>query len=390
MMGFGVAALALFLLVLWVVNQLPSELPRPSGAFPVGRTIQTWVDRSAPNELAPAPETDRTLVAWMWYPASARSGTPAPYLPAQWRDAFGRSGGFVMARLLTRNLAKVRVHSLENAPLAPDPQQYPVVLLLPGSSALAAGYTALAEDLASHGYVVVGLNAPYLTTVVVLPDGRVVYRSSQYDLDSASSPGKMQLAERLVKIWSRNVDFALANLSALSAADSDSQFAGHLDLQRLGIVGHSLGGAVALDFCRQDPRCKAGIDLDGRLFGSLLLETPSQPFMFALEEAGRNVDAETADILAQIHSTYARLPAASRFGMSISGANHFTFSDQLLVKNPLLVKSMQLTGIIKLDGARGSRITADFVRTYFDVHLEGTSRAELDDLARKYPEVRVW
>jgi hypothetical protein len=56
----------------------------------------------------------------------------------------------------------------------------------PGLAALATGYTSLAEDLASHGYIVVGFDAPYRSWIVVLPDGKVIARASQNDADLLS------------------------------------------------------------------------------------------------------------------------------------------------------------------------------------------------------------
>jgi dienelactone hydrolase len=296
-----------------------------------------------------------------------------------------------MTDFLTRNLARVRVHSIENAPLAPDERRYPVVLLLPGSGALAAGYTALAEDLASHGYVVAGLNAAHLTTVVVLADGRVIHRAVEYDLDALPESQARLLAARLVDFWSADVGFAVDQLERLDTANSGSPFAGRLDLRDLGILGHSLGGAIAANFCHADSRCKAGIDLDGRLFGPAITAGLSQPFMFIFEDVGRDSGPEAAHVLAEVHSMYARLPSGSRLGISITGANHFTFTDQMLVKDPVPLTILRHVGAISgLGGTRGLRITENYVSTFFDVYLKGQSHSELDGLERKYPEVRPW
>lgn len=388
--AFGVGALALILLVMWGVNQFPTELPRPTGPFPVGRTILTWVDDNPHTQLHPTPQNVRELVAWVWYPATARSLRTADYLPRRWRDALARSGGVLMTHFLTRSLAKVRIHSIENAPLAPDERQYPVVLLLPGSGALAAGYTALAEDLASRGYIVVGLNAAHLTTVVVLADGQVIYRAAKYDLDALPESQAKLLAARLVSFWSADIGFAIDRLKRLDTYNSGSPFAGRLDLQELGIVGHSLGGAIAANFCFTDSRCKAGIDLDGRLFGPAITAGLSQPFMFIFEDLGRDSGPEAARVLAEVHSMYARLPTGSRLGISLTGANHFTFTDQMLVKDPIPLTILRHVGAIRLSGTRGLRITENYVSTFFDVYLKGQSHSELDDLERKYPEVHVW
>ncbi len=93
--------------------------------------------------------------------------------------------------------SQVRVHSTENADLPPDQRKYPVVILRAGLAALVTGYTALAEDLASHGYIVVGPDAPYRTAVVVFPDGRVVSRPSKYNLELLPESEKVPFATRL-------------------------------------------------------------------------------------------------------------------------------------------------------------------------------------------------
>lgn len=230
---FVVGTLLATLLAMWVVDQFPTELPQPTGPFAVGRTILTWVDANHHDELRPTPQDDRELVAWVWYPSRTRSRETAAYLPPAWRDALARSGGVLMTDFLDRNAARIRVHSVANAPLAPDGRQFPVVLLLPGSGALAAGYTAIAEDLASHGYIVVGLNAAYLTTAVVLSDGEVIYRGPNYDLDGVPEAQAIPLALHLVSLWSADIRFAIDRLEALNASISGSRFAGRLDLTRI-------------------------------------------------------------------------------------------------------------------------------------------------------------
>lgn len=52
-----------------------------------------------------------------------------------------------------------------------------------------------------------------------------------------------------------------------------------LDLAHLGIFGHSFGGAAAAQVCHMDARCKAGIDIDGDLFGDVVQTGLDKPFM---------------------------------------------------------------------------------------------------------------
>lgn len=95
-------------------------------------------------------------------------------LPAPLRAAIARQTGILLSDLLTRDLSKVRAHSLRNADLAPQQQPYPVIVMRAGASLEVATYSSLAEDLASHGYVVVGIDAPYRTGIVSFPNGRLI------------------------------------------------------------------------------------------------------------------------------------------------------------------------------------------------------------------------
>src|SRR5438445_11803055 len=153
-----------------------------------------------------------------------------------------------------------------------------------GHSALTTDYTTLAEDLASHGYVVVRFDAPYRTFITVLPDGTVIARSPKNNAELVSGQEKVDLANKLVQAWSSDMGFAVDQLERLNASDVSGRFLGRLEMQRLGVFGHSLGGAEALQFCHDDSRCKAGIDVDGAPFGSVVREGFSQPFMFLMSD----------------------------------------------------------------------------------------------------------
>ncbi|MGH9738429.1 MAG: hypothetical protein ACRD4X_07540, partial [Candidatus Acidiferrales bacterium] len=157
-----------------------------------------------------------------------------------------------------------------------------------------------------------------------------------------------------------------------------------LAMARLGIFGHSFGGAQALQFCHDDKRCKAGIDLDGAPYGSVVQDGLQQPFMFVLEDIS-NVDSDSERIVGHMRSIYDRLPDGGYF-VPLEGANHFTFSDQMLIKCPLLIELMRLAGVGRLNGQRGLQITAAYVHTFFDVYLKGAPRSELAAISVRYPE----
>jgi dienelactone hydrolase len=345
------------------------------------------------DPMAPQPGTKRELLAWIWYPAAPRqpSQTLDDYLPAPWRIALERQSGALLTQFLTRDLSRVRTHSIRDAEVSLQNHSYPVVLMRAGLAALTTDYTTLAEDLASHGYVVVGFDAPYRSFVVVFPDGRVIARAPQNNADLLGGPQQEQLANKLLQAWSADMGFALDQLERLNTSDPSGRFLGRLDMQRVGVFGHSLGGATALQFCHDDSRCKAGIDVDGAPLGSVVADGVTQPFMFLLSDHKGESDAGEPEAIRQaganIHSIYDRLPNDRRLMIMIRGAGHYRFSDDgAMLKSPLMMRVLRTVSVVRLDGRRQVALTAHYISTFFDVYLKGAPASQLKSQP-EYPEI---
>lgn len=371
----GLAGLGVLgILALWIESQTGYVLPAPTGPLAVGRSVYDWH------------EGPREVLVWVWYPAAGQKGVAQPWLPSWMTRAFRADQGPVR-RLLERDPAKVRGHSMADAAVSPQ-GQYPVLILRGGASAEVVNYTTLAEDLASHGYVVVGIDAPERTGIVVFPDGRVVKRLPEQNVElcfEKSAAEQKTCVDHLLGSWTADIRFVVDRLPGLNES---GQFAGRLDVARLGIFGHSFGGAQAAQFCHEDPRCKAGIDIDGRLLGSVVKEGLRQPFLFLLSGQAEDHDAEAAMVLGEIQSVYDRLPADGRGRLVIHGSNHFFFSDGVaLLKSQILIGALRSAGILRIDAQRQLAITAGVVRLFFDRQLKGIGGGA-SEVPAKYPEVR--
>src|SRR5260370_20337274 len=210
-------------------------------------------------------------------------------LPARLRPKAENSGGANIWTRLTREVSNGRGHSARDRDVSTQQRSYPVVIMRAGASASVLNYSTLAEDLASQGYVVVGFDAPYRTGRVVFPDGRMIGRTEQNNPEMCVVPDRAQMercVSRVLTAWTGDIAFVLDRLTRLNASDSSGKFTGRLDMTRVGVFGHSLGGAVAAQFCHEDSRCKAGIDIDGAPHCSVIQAGLSQPFMFLLINHG--------------------------------------------------------------------------------------------------------
>jgi predicted dienelactone hydrolase len=374
---------------LWLDHSRVTTLPAPTGSYKVGRVIYDWIDAARFNGYASVAGTKQELAVWLWYPATVTpSSQPAEYLPAYWRSALEHHQGFLLSRLLSRDLSRVRSNSWSDATVSSRKPQYPLVVLRAGGGALSSDYTSIAEDLASHGYVVVSFDAPYRTVVTAFPDGRVAIRNTQSDFDSMPYKIAEKAATQAMGIWVEDLEFVLGRLKELNANDPAGRFEGKLDLQKIGIVGHSLGGATAAQFCHDDAQCKVGIDIDGIPFGSVVQESLHQPFFFILSDHRKESGEEAPVVQAKMESIYNKLPAETRWQVMIDGANHFSFSDQMFTKSPVMIKALQTVGVIgPLDKRRGIEIADACVRTFFDVHLGDAPASDLISLLSRYPEL---
>src|SRR5450631_4678238 len=323
----AVAGVTVLLTTLWVDHSRPTALPAPSGSSKVGRATYVWTDNARVNPYAPVAGVKQDLAVWIWYPAApAPSTKTSEYLPAYWRRALERHEGFILSKLLSRDLARVETHSWSDADVSRKQAKYPVVILRAGGGALSSDFTSLAEDLASHGYIVVSFDAPYRTVITAFPDGLVATRAAGGDFDRMPSSSNTQhLATQLMSAWITDTKFVLDQLQELNANDPAGRFKGKFDMQKVGIAGHSLGGATAAQFCHDDPRCKAGIDIDGMPFGNVIKDGLHQPFFFLMSDHSREESgSESQTVERNIESIYDHVPEGKRWGMTIMGANHFT------------------------------------------------------------------
>jgi predicted dienelactone hydrolase len=243
---------AVFLGYLAVARNTPLQLPAPTGSYPVGRVEFDWVDPARPDPLADQGSSPRELVVWIWFPA-AKSGTvPVPYLPSAWVRARDKDQGIGI--LIESNFNRIHTHSFEGVPLAVSPKTFPILVMEPGMGPMATDYTILAENLASQGYFVVGIHPTYTSNWTVFLDGRVALHSAKGTIPDSDSPEDANKdASRILAVWAQDVTFVIDELAGMNV-EATSLFRNRLDLEHIGIWGHSIGGATALAVCQKDPR----------------------------------------------------------------------------------------------------------------------------------------
>jgi predicted dienelactone hydrolase len=249
-------------------------MPKPSGPHAVGSEIFRWTDEHRAETFTADPSDRRQVIAQAWYPTEITNGQAVPYFEAQDRLPGSISG---LPSFMFTSFGSIKTHAISGAPVRNTQRTWPVLLFSPGLSIPREQYTALCTDLASRGFVVIALSVPYESSVSVLADGKIVGQTIHPDV---MGPPPHPALERLIAIRAGDSRFVLDQLGRLAQLEPSSPLAGHLDLHHVGIVGHSLGGATAVQIMASDPRFKVGVNLDGKLFGREPDARLNRPFLW--------------------------------------------------------------------------------------------------------------
>jgi predicted dienelactone hydrolase len=346
------------------------SLPAPTGPHRVGTTSLHLVDGARSDPLAPTPRR-RELMLRLWYPAATSTQPAAAY---QTPGVAGILTEFLNSANGTDYPAELfafATHSRQDAPAAAGPRR-PVLLFSPGFGNNAAFNTGLHEELASHGYVVAGIDHTFDAVAVEFPDGRV----------ETQKPG-LPVDDLLREVRVADTRFVLGRLTALAAGRNPD--AGHrhlprglgraLDVTELAAFGYSLGSPTIIEAIDRDRRIKAGAVLDGSPLGQATLDRP----MLMMGNPGhrRADDPGWADF-------YDRL-RGPRLHMVIDGTEHADLSDITVFKAAIDLSALFETGPI--DGVRALGIQRAYLAAWLDFALRGRHSPLLRAESPRYPEV---
>ena len=360
----------------------PPCLPEPTGPCPVGTTSLWLTDTSRPDPWA-AGVSARELMVSLWYPAAPMDGRPAQYMTPAESELQLTSRG--IAGVPSDALSTVRANAVSGATPSGRERSLPLIVLSPGFTSPRSTLTALAEDLASHGYVAAGIDHTYESHATAFPDGRVTTCLAR------------QARQRGGEFWEKMATGRAADvsfvLSELTGAHPAWEGAGLIDPSRMAMAGHSAGGAAAIAALLADSRILAGIDMDGATHAWIPDDGLARPFLFLGKQSnytpgsGGAVTPGTREWKLRRGAviTWERdweLLTGWKRWLVVAGAVHASFTDL-----GLLADQFGIDIGAGIPGARSLDITRAYVLAFFDQHLRGRPQALLDQPSPHYREV---
>ncbi|MFI1916890.1 alpha/beta hydrolase family protein [Nocardia sp. NPDC020380] len=335
------------------------SLPAPTGDLPVGVTEIRFEDSDRPDPWRA--DQRRELMVRIWYPAADSASAPTtPWI----------TGGALQAQ--TSDLTDLGIdpdrwefgpgHSQLDAPARTAGGPFPILLFSPGMDDPAGLSTAQAEDLASHGYIVAAINHTHEAFAVQFPDGR-----TERTVIPLDSPPEV-LSDVLLPVRVADTRFVLNRLTDIATGTATAEtvdLAPSLDPTRVGMFGHSLGGSTTAQAMHDDPRIRAGANLDGPLLGPVVADGLNRPLLMLGNDNPRWLNRENWDPFWPNNSG-AKIP------LRLSGTEHMSFNDVGLILPQLttagLLPATTTESIIgNANPSRSLDLQRTYLRTYFDL-----------------------
>ena len=357
-------------------------IPTPSGPYQVGTRIYELTDESR-TELYSGKDEARRFQIQIWYPADvaptderaqwmARADV---YAPAISKDILELPPYFL------DHLALVKIPAYKNSTIASTSDGYPIILFSHGWNGFNAQNTGQALELASHGYVVVGIQHTYGAVITVFGDGTIA-RNNPNALPSGVPDDEYEIAAHtLADQWSGDLGFALDFLQ-IQNEDASSPFNQSFDFSRVGVYGHSTGGGAAIQFCGTDGRCKALLGQDPFMQPvsyEVLDNGIAQPSFFMFSQVWHD---RIGSLNNRLFDGFSSRSTDVYGAVYIEGTGHYDFADLPLLTP--LAPQLGLKGPI--NGKRVTVIVNDYLLSFFNLALKRETTGLFAN-SSLYPEI---
>ncbi len=334
---FVVIVVAVLLLKSWIFP--PYEASAGTGKYAVEMETFTWEDKKRIETFTDTGE-NRTLTVKFWYPK--------------------------------------------------EEGKYPLVVFSHGAFGVIDSNYSTCMELASNGYVVASIAHPYHAMFVEDVNGKMTFVDMDFmkrvyvdnGADTAEAEQKVyEFSLEWMALRTADMHFVLDTILEKNQAKESEVFT-LIDSEKIGIFGHSMGGATAVQIGRERTDIDAVIDLEGTMAGEYVgfengyeLYNES-PYPVPVLDVNSKAVREEIDTLEaknpgwEYVNDYLGRNAADYREVIFCDAGHLNFTDLPMI-SPVLAGML---GVGEVDAEECMENVNTVVRTYFDYYLknEGT------------------
>ena len=269
---------------------------------------------------------------------------------------------------------------------------YPLVVFSHGAFGIKASNTSTFMELASTGYVVCSIDHPYHSLYTIDTDGHLIRADPSFiqEVTGANNGNYdeatiFKLEQKWMNLRTADIHFVLNTILARAKDSGSDAVYQRIDPQKIGLMGHSLGGAAAAQVARERNDIGAVINLDADLIGEYLDYADGRyvmnnkvnpvPILTILADDMVRLIAAIPDANTVIAVKHVSASAPNAYEVHIAGTDHQSLTD-LPITSPFLV-FMITSSVKKAGGGEAADKTYviekmnDIVLAFFNVYLKG-------------------
>ena len=369
-------------------NGQNNQLPKPKGKYLVGVDHLSFTDKSRKELFDNSKSTYRNITVKVWYPADEKTDY-SPYL---------ENVDFAINNFnFPEDFRNLLTNSCKRVPISNAEKTYPVLIFSHGWGEHFSQNTILMEELSSHGYVVFSLGHDFESKFSFYPDGQVVAMDNNSErfikiMNEQQNPEAMEVYNEMFntnsdnerlnifvktsnlmptllkespKYWAEDFEFFINNLTEIN--NTNTILKARLNLDQIGIFGMSMGGIAANEVCIGNNKVKAGVNIDGGIYGLAIDTLINTPFLF---------------INSQRYLGYGNLFVNKSnkdcYSVTVRNSDHYNFTDYALYPT----QTNMMVGTV--DAAIPIEFMNAMILAFFDKYLLGKNNRDLQEISSKY------
>jgi dienelactone hydrolase len=347
------------------LTEINTPFPKPTGGSTVGTEEMSFTKLSEIDSIK-----DRSINIQLWYPAKLKDmDSYAAYIQdSRLSKAFKDDLYLNLDTAVLNAWDTIQTYAYLKSEVVHSTKKHPLIILSHGFGMSKTNYTVLAIELASHGYIVAAIDHTG-SGLTILPNGEPIGLVP----NSNGPDGKV-------------VEFCQDAKFVLDELLKTEKFKNIIDQNSAGMLGHSLGGAAALNIGDFDSRFKATANLDGYLFGEAMKIGVKTPFLSILQKPNFAQGSIPDSLKIQRKDEWTGIVDKSNIEshvVNIDGLMHFDFSDLPFI----IPDSVRIKNGGTLPAVKEHLIISQLVISFFDFHLKDNKGKLVQNIVNNFDEI---